>query len=64
MGRGNDTEEKQNAEASEVNPEALGKCCLSKCLSIPGSLVKHNVNVKHYFCCKRQISNLAYFLIP
>jgi len=30
MGRGNDTEEKQNAEASEVNPETLGKFSLSK----------------------------------
>lgn len=64
MGRGNDTEEKQNTEASEVNPETLGKCCFSKCISIPGSLVKHClVNLSHYFCCKRQIRNY-YFLIP
>jgi len=25
MGRGNDTEEKQSTEASDVNPETLGK---------------------------------------
>lgn len=40
MGRGNDAEEKQNTEASEVNPESLGECC-HVCVSIPGSLGKH-----------------------
>uniref|UniRef100_A0A8C7E9K7 Zinc finger ZZ-type and EF-hand domain containing 1 n=1 Tax=Nothoprocta perdicaria TaxID=30464 RepID=A0A8C7E9K7_NOTPE len=32
MGRGNDTEEKQNIEASEVNPETLAKLCMQKSL--------------------------------
>lgn len=40
MSRGNDIEEKQNTEASEVNPETLGECCLSKYKHIPGNLVK------------------------
>ncbi|XP_005056507.2 PREDICTED: zinc finger ZZ-type and EF-hand domain-containing protein 1 [Ficedula albicollis] len=30
MGRGNDAEEKQNTEASEVNPEILAKLCVQK----------------------------------
>lgn len=56
MGRGNDTEEKQNAEASEMNPETLGKC-LSQWISISCSLVKHElVNATHSICCK---GNLA-----
>lgn len=54
MSRGNDTEEKQNTEASDVNPETLGKCCLSKRISVPGSVVKHClVNLGDYFCCRR-----------
>ncbi|XP_068021477.1 zinc finger ZZ-type and EF-hand domain-containing protein 1 isoform X3 [Melanerpes formicivorus] len=32
MSRGSDTEEKQNAEASEVNPETLAKLCMQKSL--------------------------------
>ncbi|OXB64763.1 hypothetical protein ASZ78_016290 [Callipepla squamata] len=32
MGRGNDTEEKQSTEASEVNPETLAKLCMQKSL--------------------------------
>uniref|UniRef100_A0A8C3E3W9 Zinc finger ZZ-type and EF-hand domain containing 1 n=1 Tax=Corvus moneduloides TaxID=1196302 RepID=A0A8C3E3W9_CORMO len=32
MGRGNDAEEKQNTEASEVNPETLAKLCMQKSL--------------------------------
>lgn len=49
MGRGNDAEEKQNTEASEVNPETLGECCLA-CLSISGGLGKHYlVNLKTLF---------------
>ncbi|NXY62540.1 ZZEF1 protein, partial [Callaeas wilsoni] len=32
MGRGNDAEEKQNTEASEVNPETLAKLCVQKSL--------------------------------
>lgn len=32
MGRGNDSEEKQNTEASEVNPETLAKLCMQKSL--------------------------------
>ncbi|KFU95910.1 Zinc finger ZZ-type and EF-hand domain-containing protein 1, partial [Chaetura pelagica] len=32
MSRGNDTEEKQNTEASEVNPETLAKLCMQKSL--------------------------------
>lgn len=40
MSRGNDIEEKQNTEASEVNPETLGESCLSKYKRIPGNLVK------------------------
>ncbi|XP_027737886.1 zinc finger ZZ-type and EF-hand domain-containing protein 1 [Empidonax traillii] len=32
MGRGDDTEEKQNTEASEVNPETLAKLCMQKSL--------------------------------
>lgn len=49
MGKGNDAEEKQSTEASEVNPETLGECCLV-CLSIPGSLGKHClVNLKTLF---------------
>lgn len=48
MGRGNDAEEKQNTEASEMNPETLGECCLV-CLSIPGSLGESIVNLKALF---------------
>uniref|UniRef100_A0A8C3R9X7 Zinc finger ZZ-type and EF-hand domain containing 1 n=1 Tax=Cyanoderma ruficeps TaxID=181631 RepID=A0A8C3R9X7_9PASS len=32
MGRGNDAEEKQSTEASEVNPETLAKLCIQKSL--------------------------------
>ncbi|XP_063258493.1 zinc finger ZZ-type and EF-hand domain-containing protein 1 isoform X4 [Prinia subflava] len=32
MGRGNDAEDKQNTEASEVNPETLAKLCVQKSL--------------------------------
>ncbi|OWK59854.1 Zinc finger ZZ-type and EF-hand domain-containing protein 1 [Lonchura striata] len=32
MGRGNDAEEKQNTEASEMNPETLAKLCVQKSL--------------------------------
>uniref|UniRef100_A0A8C3N8S2 Uncharacterized protein n=1 Tax=Geospiza parvula TaxID=87175 RepID=A0A8C3N8S2_GEOPR len=32
MGRGSDAEEKQNTEASEVNPETLAKLCVQKSL--------------------------------
>ncbi|NXU65808.1 ZZEF1 protein, partial [Horornis vulcanius] len=32
MGRGNDAEEKQSTEASEVNPETLAKLCVQKSL--------------------------------
>lgn len=49
MGRGNDAEDKQSTEASEVNPETLGECCLV-CLSIPGGLGRHfPVNLKTLF---------------
>lgn len=54
MARGNDTEEKQNTEASEVNPETLGKWCFSICVSIPCGLVEHYlVSLSHYFSCER-----------
>lgn len=65
MARGNDTEEKQNTEASEVNPETLGKWCFSICVSIPCGLVEHYlVNLSHYFSRERWVNDMGYFLIP
>lgn len=64
MSRGNDFDEKQSTEASEVNPETLGKCCFSKCIIILGRVNHCLGSLQHYFWCKRYISNWGYFLIP